>query len=311
MFRELLFRLSQQPRLKSVATRNGIARSMASRFVAGETLPEAIEVVRQINARGMSATLDHLGENVSSRAEAIRDTDATRILMDEIETAAVNCNASVKLTQLGLDLDEELAFENIVRVVEQAALYDNFIRIDMESSEYVERTLRLFARLHEKHRNVGTVIQSYLYRSGADVERLIDMGARVRLVKGAYLESVEVAFQRKGDVDENFIRLMKMLLADGTYPAIATHDEDMIAATKQYARIQKIEPSRYEFQMLYGVRRDLQTRLVAEGHNMRIYVPYGTSWYPYLMRRMAERPANVMFVLGNIAREASVGGRQS
>jgi proline dehydrogenase len=305
MLREALFRLSQQKQLRDMATHNGLARKMAARFVAGETLPEAIDVVRQINARGMTATLDHLGENVASQREALEAAATGIEIMEVIARSGVRCNASLKLTQLGLDISMQLAIDNMAHVLDQATACNNFIRIDMEGSEYVERTLQAFFLLHERYKNVGTVIQSYLYRSRQDLERLINANARVRLVKGAYLEPVTVAYQRKEDVDDNYIQLMQMLLSRGNYPAIATHDSRMIEAAKRYARNNGIDPSRFEFQMLYGVRRDLQTELVAQGYRMRVYVPYGTSWYPYLMRRMAERPANVMFVLGNIAREAS------
>lgn len=304
MLREALMRVSQQRQLRDFATHNGVARAMALRFVAGETLPEAIDAVRQINRRGMTATLDHLGENVSTRQEAEEATNEACRIVQAIARSGVECNASLKLTQLGLDLGEEVAYDNMRLVLDQATACGNFIRIDMESSEYVDRTLSLFYRLFETYKNVGVVIQSYLYRSPDDLEHLIQAGARVRLVKGAYLEPPSVAYQDKADVDAAYVRLMQMLLSGGNYPAIATHDTAMIEATRRYAREQNIDRSRFEFQMLYGVRRDLQLELVRQGYRMRIYVPYGTHWYPYLTRRMAERPANVMFVLGNIAREA-------
>lgn len=309
MLREALVHLSQEPRLRRIATRNPVARKMASRFVAGETLGEAIEAVRAINARGMTATLDHLGENVRSRQEAADATEAGCAIMRAVAEGDIRCTASFKLTQLGLDLGDEVAYENIRSIVEQAGKFDNFVRIDMEASEYIDRTLAIFYRLFEQHKNVGVVIQSYLYRSESDLEQLLKHRARVRLVKGAYLEPSRVAFQQKREVDANYVKLMKMLLSRGVYPAIATHDVGMIDATKQYAGSHGVEPARFEFQMLYGVRRDLQTRLRAQGYNMRIYVPYGTHWYPYLMRRMAERPANIMFVLGSIAREATANRR--
>lgn len=309
MLRAVLVRLSQNPRLKGIASRNGIARTMAGRFVAGETLDEAIAAVRAINARGMSATLDHLGENVSTREEATAATNAGGAIMRAIAEAGVRCNGSFKLTQLGLDHGEDFACENIRRVIEQAAQCDNFVRIDMEASEYVDRTLQIFYRLFERHKNVGVVIQSCLYRSESDLERLVQAGAHVRLVKGAYLEPATVAFQDKADVDASYVRLMEMLLCRGDRPAIATHDPRIIEATQRCARRNGIEPTRFEFQMLYGVRRDLQAKLVAQGYTVRIYVPYGSHWYPYLMRRMAERPANVMFVLGSIAREAASSRR--
>jgi proline dehydrogenase len=304
VLRAALIRLSQQGQLRNIAMHNGLAHSFALRFVAGETLEQAIPCIRELNARGMSATLDHLGENVSSREEAAEAADAYRRILQEVSRAGVRCNVSLKLTHMGLDLGREVAFENTRRVVEEAAHFDNFIRIDMESSNYVDRTLELFHRLFDEHKNVGVVIQSALHRSESDLEQLIKVAARVRLVKGAYLEPRSVAFQRKSDVDANFVRLMEMLLARGAYPAIATHDVNLIEAGKRFAQMQGIASSRFEFQMLFGIRRDLQAQLVREGYNMRIYVPYGTAWYPYLMRRMAERPANLMFVLGNLAREA-------
>lgn len=277
---------------------------MARRFVAGETLADAIDVVRAINRQGMTATLDHLGENVSSRQEAIDAADAYRRALREIARAGVQCNVSLKLTHMGLDLGDDFARTNTARVVEEAAELGNFVRIDMEGSEYVDRTLAVFHALYDDHKNVGIVLQAYLYRTQSDLERVLEMGARVRLVKGAYLEPPTVAFASKAEVDANFIRLAKMMLSRGNYPAIATHDPVMIAAVRRYAGEQRIDRGSFEFQMLYGIRRDLQTTLVRDGYNMRVYVPYGTQWYSYLMRRLAERPANLMFVIGNILREA-------
>lgn len=305
MIRQALFRLSQQSQLRNMATHNPLAQTMARRFVAGETLNQAIDAVRRINGTDMSATLDHLGENVSSREEAIADAASCCEILQTVARSDVRCNLSLKLTQLGLDLSPDLAHDNLRRVLDVAAQTRNFVRIDMESSEYVDRTLHLFYRLFGEYKNVGVVIQSCLRRSRTDLEHLVQAGARVRLVKGAYLEPPAVAFQRKEEVDANFIHLMEILLAHGNFPAIATHDVAMIETTKAYARFRGIQPVRFEFQMLYGVRRDLQTELVKQGYGMRIYVPYGTQWYPYLMRRMAERPANVMFVLANVAREAA------
>ncbi len=307
MLRQMLIRLSQEPRLRDMTVHNGMMRSMARRFVAGETLPEAIDVVRQLNRRGMTATLDHLGENVSTEAEAAAAADDYCRMLEAIADAGVDSNVSLKLTHMGLDLGEDVAYGNTLRIVQAAS--PNFVRIDMESSEYVDRTLRIFHRLFQDHTNVGVVIQSALYRSEADVEGLIEVGARVRLVKGAYLEPPSVAYQDKADVDAAYVRLMGALLLRGNFPAIATHDPRMIDATREYSLGHGIDPSRYEFQMLYGIRRDLQARLVGQGYKMRIYVPYGTEWYPYLMRRMAERPANLMFVVGNIARESMPGRR--
>ncbi len=296
--------LSQQDRLRDLATSNSMAQTMARRFVAGETLADAIDVVRAINRQGMTATLDHLGENVSSRQEAIDAADAYRRALREIAHAGVQCNVSLKLTHMGLDLGDDFARTNTARVVEEAAELGNFVRIDMEGSEYVERTLAVFHALYDEHKNVGIVLQAYLYRTQSDLERVLEMGARVRLVKGAYLEPPAVAFASKAEVDANFIRLAEMMLSRGNYPAIATHDPVMLAAVRRYAGEQRIDRGSFEFQMLYGIRRDLQTALVRDGYNMRVYVPYGTQWYSYLMRRLAERPANLMFVVGNILREA-------
>jgi proline dehydrogenase len=283
---------------------------MALRFVAGETLSDAIEAVRAVNARGMAATLDHLGENVTTGAEAEDAANTYCVMLRRIHDEGIDCNVSLKLTHMGLDLGDDVAHANTARVIEQAHDLRNFVRIDMEGSEYTDRTLEIFHRLYHSHRNVGIVIQSMLYRSDADLKKVIEVGARVRLVKGAYLEPPEVAYQAKADVDASFVREMKMLLSRGSYPAIATHDPKMIEATRAFAGEEGIPPERYEFQMLYGIRRDLQTRLKEQGHKVRIYVPYGTEWYPYLMRRMAERPANLMFVVGNIAREALPAGRR-
>ena len=302
MLRQVLTRLSQEPRLRQMTVQNGMMRSMAHRFVAGESLPEAIEVVRQLNARGMHVTLDHLGENVSTQAEAAAAADDYCRMLESISETGVDSNVSLKLTHMGLDLGDEVAYRNTLRVVEAAA--GTFVRIDMESANYIDRTLAIFRRLFADHKNVGVVLQSMLYRSEADAEQLVNEGARIRLVKGAYLEPPSVAYSDKADVDAAYVRIMRLLLSRGNYPAIATHDERMIDATKRFALDNAINASRYEFQMLYGIRRDLQMSLTRSEHNVRIYVPFGTEWYPYLMRRMAERPANLMFVLGNIAREA-------
>lgn len=307
MLRPTLIRLSQEPRLRDLAVHNGFFRSMARRFVAGETLADAISTVSAINERGMTATLDHLGENVESRRAAEAAAGDYCRMLQEISASGVTCNVSLKLTHMGLDLGEDVALQNARRVVEEAAQFGNFVRIDMESSDYVDRTLDIFYRIFADLKNVGVVIQSYLFRSEGDLERLIQENARVRLVKGAYLEPPEVAYQEKAEVDRNYIHLMEMLLSKGNYPAIATHDAAIIRQTRDYARAHDIDRASFEFQMLYGIRRDLQTALVRDGYNMRIYVPFGTEWYPYLMRRMAERPANLMFVLGNIAREAVPG----
>jgi proline dehydrogenase len=280
---------------------------MAYRFVAGETLEEAVEAVRVLNRDGVMATLDHLGENITSEHEA---RDATTEILELVEGIAAHdlrSGVSLKLTQLGLDLSPALAVENLERIVAGAAEVGRFVRIDMESSDYVDVTLDLFAGLWPRYKNVGVVIQSYLYRSADDVARLIQMGASVRLVKGAYDEPPEVAFADKADTDANYIRLMELLFGDeaqarGVFPAVATHDERLIAWVKDHARERRISPERFEFQMLYGIRPGLQRQLAAEGYRVRAYVPYGHQWFPYFMRRLAERPANVLFIVRNLFR---------
>lgn len=288
------------------ARRNRLARGFARRFVAGETLDEAIAAARGLAGRGITVTLDLLGESVADApaAEAARD-EAIAMLERMGPVPGVDTNISVKLTQLGLDIAEPLCRGNMVRILDRARALGGFVRIDMESSEYTDRTLGLFTEhLFPVYRDhVGVVIQSALRRSAADVERLVALGARVRLCKGAYLEPAEVAFPDKADVDRQYVALMETLLTRGRYPAIATHDERILAHARAFVAREGIAPDRFEFQMLYGVRRDLQDRLVADGFRVRVYVPFGTQWYPYLMRRLAERPANIAFILGNLVRE--------
>jgi proline dehydrogenase len=279
-----------------------MSAGFARRFVAGESMESTADPVRALNAGGITASLDYLGENVSRPEEAQNSADYYSRLFDFIDTQKLDSNVSLKLTQLGLDLGEDIAYSHMQRILEQAARYDQFVRIDMEGSAYTERTLNLFYRLWEDYKNVGAVIQSYLHRSAADVERLIESKARVRLVKGAYNEPPDAAFQKKAEVDQNYITLMEPLLDRGNYPAIATHDESMIQGAIRQTKKQEIGPERFEFQMLYGIRRERQIRLVQEGFRMRVYVPFGTQWYPYMMRRLAERPANLWFVLKNLLR---------
>ena len=281
---------------------SAIARRLAARFVAGDTLADALEAGRRINREGISLTLDHLGESVTSLAEAEASRDVYLRALDELSGHGINGNVSLKLTQFGIDISEQACRANVERVVSRAKELGNFVCVDMESSEYTERTLHLVTDLHAQYGAVGTVIQAYLHRSEKDIEILCRRGIRVRLVKGAYLEPPEVAFRAKADVDRNFVRLMRTLLAEGTYPAIATHDEKMIDEAKSFVRARKIAPESFEFQMLYGIRRDLQRRLVAEGYRLRLYVPFGKAWYPYFMRRLAERPANVVFLARNFFR---------
>lgn len=313
MLRQTFLYLSKRPSLKDWALQHPAAERMAERFVAGETLREALAVVRRLNEGGLMVSLNHLGEHVISRTEAEAATETYLRMFDRIAEAGVDANVSVKLTQLGVDIGTDFAYENLCRVVAHAAEFNNFVRIDMEGSPYTQRTLDLYARLREAgYHNVGVVIQAYLYRSEADVEWLIPMGANVRLCKGAYMEPPQIAFPRKRDVDENYLRLMGMLFSSeaqeaGVYPAIATHDERMIDAARRLVQERDISRDRFEFQLIYGVRRELQSRLVEQGYRVRVYVPFGREWYPYFMRRLAERPANVVFLLQALVREG-LGG---
>jgi len=311
MLRSALLYLSEQPRIFKFVRNNRVAKSFANRFVAGETLDTALAAVARLNARGITASLDLLGESVHNEAEARAAGDAYLRMLDRIHQQRANANVSVKLTAMGLDISEDLCVSIMQRILQRARDYDSFVRIDMESSDYTQRTLDLFEqRLYPTYReNVGIVLQSYLYRTFADVQRAIQLKARVRLCKGAYKEPETVAYPAKKDVDSNYVRSLHELMLKGNYPAIATHDEAIIREAKRFARENNIPSDRYEFQMLYGVRRDLQDRLVREGYRMRVYVPFGTQWYPYLMRRLAERPANVAFITGNVVKEM-VGKRR-
>jgi proline dehydrogenase len=280
-----------------------LARRLATRFVAGETLDQALNVGRELNSESISITLDHLGESVTSLAEAAEARDVYLRTLAAIHETAIPGNVSLKLTQFGLDLSLADCRANVEQLVQQAAALNSFVRIDMESSEYTDRTLALVHDLNARYKAVGVVIQAYLYRSRKDVEELCDRGIRVRLCKGAYLEPPSVAFPAKADVDRNFVELMKLLLDRGVYPAIATHDEAMIEETKAYAESKKVSREGFEFQMLYGIRRDLQRKLVQDGYRLRLYVPFGKAWYPYYMRRLAERPANLLFIVRNLFRK--------
>ena len=298
MLRQTFLTLSNSQELKNVALHNRAARKLAGRFIAGDTLAQAVPVIRALNARGIKATFDHLGENVTTPDEAQQAAASYLDILDAISEAHLDSNVSIKLTQMGMDVDEDLCYSNVTRIVERARQYNNFVRIDMESSAYTDRTLDVFRKLwHEAgYRNVGVVLQAYLYRTEKDVREMNSLGARVRLCKGAYNEPDEVAFPRKADVDANYAKLTTILLREGNYPAIATHDSRLISFTKRYAASKGIDPNRFEFQMLNGVRPELQDALVSQGYNMRVYVPYGTEWYSYFMRRMAERPANLILI---------------
>ena len=298
--------LAQSAWLKRLASKHGMApgRGFARRFVAGETIEEAIREVSDLPARGLHLTIDYLGESVSSSEAAKSASDEYLRIVDAMVVAGIERNISVKLTQLGLDVDRATAVDNMRRILEHGAPHDFFVRIDMEGSAYTAQTLEVVDVLwRQEYRNIGAVIQSYLKRSESDVRRLNESGIRVRLVKGAYREPKTVAYQDKETVDAKFVDLMRLLLDQGKYPAIATHDPAMIAATKAYARRQGYANDRFEFQMLYGIRRDLQTMLVAEGYRVRVYVPFGKQWYPYFMRRLGERPANIAFVVRGILNE--------
>ncbi len=304
MLRNTFLGMSNSKDLQDIALHNGMARRFALRFVAGESLAQATRAIMALNGKGIMATFDHLGENVSTADEAIASADAYIEVLNQIERTHIKSNVSLKLTQMGLDVDEELCFRNVSRICQRAKELDNFVRLDMESSAYTDRTLDMFRKLwHESgYRNVGMVLQAYLYRTEGDVKEMNSLGARVRLCKGAYNEPAEVAFPKKADVDANYAKLAALLLREGTYPGIATHDSRLIEYTKRFAARHRIDRSRFEFQMLYGVRREAQLELAQQGYNMRVYVPYGQQWYPYFMRRLAERPANVMFVLSNLVR---------
>jgi proline dehydrogenase len=311
MLRSLFLYLSRQPTIFRFVRRNRLARAFASRFVAGETPDEAIKAVVALNANGITTSLDLLGESVHNEAEARAAGRAYVDLLDLIARSKVDGNVSLKLTQMGFDLSDDLCVSIVTEILEKAKATSSFVRLDMESSEYTQRTIDLFAqRLYPAYpEQVGVVLQSMLRRTADDVESAIRNRVRVRLCKGAYLESEKVAFPDKKDVDANYVACMRALLERGNYAGIATHDEKIIEETIRFAREHNIASDRFEFQMLYGVRRDLQERLVAEGWRMRVYVPFGSQWYPYLMRRLAERPANVMFITMNIVREA-LGGRK-
>jgi proline dehydrogenase len=309
MLRNTFLTLSHSDRLRKFAINFAPARKISRRFVAGEQLREAVATLQSLKKENLLATLDYLGENTNSESEANFYTEEQMRALDGVATAGLEPNVSLKLTAMGLDISDDLATRNLRRVLERANRYVNsFVRIDMESSEYIDRTLLIYERMRaEGFDNVGVVIQTYLYRSEKDILHLIEMGARVRLVKGAYDEPAHLAFPDKADVDKNFIHLMKLLLsaearAKGVYTALATHDPAMIEATKQFAAEHNIPRDQFEFQMLYGIATTMHHQLAGEGYKFRVYVPYGTHWYPYFMRRLAERPANAWFVLRGMFR---------
>lgn len=303
VMRTALIALSRNKTLQNLIVRVPVSRKMARRFVAGETLEEAIEAVRQLNQQGMLATLDHLGENVASEAEAVAAADEYLIALDALAESGVDSNVSVKLTQMGLDLGDDFCFDNVRRIIDRAAELQNFVRIDMEGSDYTERTIAIYRRLRGQYTNLGLVVQAYLHRTQADVEALIADGmGHFRLCKGAYDEPATLAYRERPRVTQSMQELIRTCFSEegrtqGAYAAVASHDEEVINFARAYTHQHGIPADQVEFQMLYGIRRELQADLVQKGHKMRIYVPYGTHWYPYFMRRLAERPANLLFFL--------------
>jgi proline dehydrogenase len=303
MLRQGFLTLAQSKGLRDFAVGNPLARKVARRFVAGEQLEEAVGVIGDLNRQGMLATFDLLGENVTSAADANATADAYLALLDAIQEQHLKSNVSLKLTAMGLDISEGTAVDNMRRILERAQRYGNFVRMDMESSDYTDITLEIFRRLWRDYQNVGVVLQAYLYRTPQDVDEMIRLGARVRLCKGAYNEPPSVAFPEKKDTDMQYARLMCKLIDLGTYPGIATHDVRLINLAKRFVAKKGIPSDRFEFQMLYGVRSQVQRGLAGEGFNMRVYVPYGEQWYPYFMRRLAERPSKLVFLMSNLLRK--------
>jgi proline dehydrogenase len=306
IMRSVLIALSGNSSLRRFAENSSLGGRVSSRFVAGTSVEHALAAATAVNRQGISTTLDSLGENIHSPREAQQAADVYHRLLDAIDQRRLDANVSVKLTQMGMDLEPELALSIVSGLVEHAAAANTFVRVDMEGSAYTQATIDMVCRLHAVEGNrgrVGVVIQAYLRRSATDIERLLADRVRIRLCKGAYQEPADLAFPDKSDVDTHFVRLMEMLLPSGIYHGIATHDEKMIDATRRFAKARGIQPGQFEFQMLYGVRRDLQKSLVAAGYRVRVYIPFGTDWYPYFMRRLAERPTNLLFIARNFFRK--------
>ncbi len=301
VYRRMVLTLAHARPVEQAIRKNGATKKLVSRFVAGEDLESALAVARRLSRLNLTTTLDQLGEHVRTPEEATTASANYVRILEALAASHLEPNISVKLTMLGLDLNDDVARENMLPILATARRVSGFVRIDMEGSAYTERTMRIFEDLHDTFpTEVGIVIQAYLRRARGDVERMIERRARVRLVKGAYAEPESIAYQSSREIREQFRSLMELLLQHGTYPAIATHDESLLRATQEFARSRHIGPDRYEFQMLYGVRRDAQVALVADGYRMRIYVPFGSQWYPYFVRRVAERPANALFVLRQV-----------
>jgi proline dehydrogenase len=308
MLRTFFVRLSENPSLRNFAERSSLGRRVSNRFVAGTAIADAVRATQAINRAGMSVSIDNLGENVTNPDEARHSSELYHQILDAITANQLNANISLKLTHMGLDVDEKLAREIVSGLVAKAASMDHppgFVRIDMEGSPYTQRTIEFVHELHRMPGNansVGTVIQSYLRRSESDVEKLLAEGIRIRLCKGAYKEPAEIAFPDKADVDANYVKLMKTLMKSGIYHGLATHDQSIIQQAQAFATREKLSRDSFEFQMLYGIRRDLQHSLVRDGWRVRIYIPFGSEWYPYFMRRLGERPANVLFIARNLLR---------
>ena len=305
MLRTVFIKLSESKSIRHFAENSALGLRYSGRFVAGMHLADAVRATQQVNAWGASVSIDNLGENVTNVDEARHSAELYHQMLDEISARKLNANISLKLTHMGFDVDEDLAFRQVTELVSHAVQINSFVRVDMEGSPYTQRTLDFVRQLHREPGHagkVGTVIQAYLYSSEDDVNQLVSEGIRIRLCKGAYKEPPEIAFPRKADVDANYLKLAKILLKSGIYHGLATHDENIIEQMKQFARAENIPATAYEFQMLHGVRRDLQQKLVRDGFGMRVYIPFGTEWYPYYMRRLAERPANVLFVAKNMFR---------
>ena len=305
MLRALFISLSESRSLRAIAEKSAIGRRISTRFVAGTQVEDVLRATKAINQAGATVSIDNLGENVTNVEEARESARLYHQLLDDIARLGLKANISLKLTHMGLDIDEKLARELVAGLVAKAASLKSFVRVDMEGSPYTQRTLDFVHELHRMPGNrgvVGTVIQSYLHRSEQDVNDLLAQGIRIRLCKGAYKEPPEIAFQKKSEVDANYVKLMKILMKSGIYHGLATHDEAIIKEAKAFATREKIARDSFEFQMLHGIRRDLQQQLVREGWGMRVYIPFGTEWYPYFMRRLAERPANVFFIVKNFFR---------
>ena len=306
MLRSAFIALSESKGLRQFAEHSAMGMRFSQRFVAGTELQDVIRATEAVNQWGAAVSIDNLGENVTNADEARHSAELYHRMLDEIDSRKLNANISLKLTHMGLDVNQDMAFGLVTELVDHAVRINNFVRVDMEGSAYTQRTLDFVRQLHREPGHsgrVGTVIQSYLYRSEKDVNDLLSERIRIRLCKGAYKEEPDIAFPKKADVDGNYLKLARTLMKSGVYHGIATHDERIIAELKQFARVENIPSSAYEFQMLYGVRRDLQQQLVREGYGLRVYIPFGSEWYPYFMRRLAERPANVLFIARNMFRQ--------